>query len=259
MYTDTHCHISDLRIQHKINDIINAAKEVHVTRFLQAGVSPDDWNRQIGLAERYPNEVLCCFGIHPYFIAEKKEAECHLALRLLESLLPKSLGLGETGLDFRSQYLKNHKNAKNHQIFFFEEQIKMAKRNSKPIVLHIVRAHEEALNILKKNITFSGLVHAFNSNYEIALKYLDLGLYISIGGSILNPENHRLADTVKKIPLNRILIESDSPDQLPKILNWPFNEPKIIPLVAARISDLKGISTEAVLRNTTENFDSLFY
>ena len=124
----------------------------------------------------------------------------------------------------------------------------------------MVKAHEDALKILKlwDAHQVGGMVHAFNSSFEIAKKYMDLGFMISVGGAVTYPKNKNLIDAVKKIPLEKLLIESDAPDQPPLGHGQEQNSSLSVLQVAARIAEIKGIGVEVVARQTTENFKTLF-
>jgi len=260
MFADAHLHLSDSRIPESDRDqYVSLAIQNKITHFLEAGVHPDGWIQQIELKNKYPHNIKCSFGLHPYFVAENEPDICESAMDQLAKILNQGVALGETGLDFREQYIQG--DSEDRQIVYFENQLQLAQSFKKPIVLHVVRAHNEALRILwmwKDQLTCSGMVHAFNSSFEVAKQYIDYGLMISIGGAVTYPKNSNLAEAVKKIPLEYLLIESDSPDQKP--LNWPdqFNQPTSVLNVAASIAHLKGLTTEDVLKTTTENFKRLF-
>lgn len=130
----------------------------------------------------------------------------------------------------------------------------MAIKFKKISVFHFVRCHDDAVGILKKyNLPKGGFVHAFNSNYETAKKYLDLGFMLSIGGPLMREDNRPLHEAVKKIPLERILIESDSPDQAPPSRGENYNEPWTIVEIAAKLSELRGITPTEVISSIKRN------
>lgn len=260
MFADAHLHLSDSRISDSDRDqFVSDAFQNKITYLLEAGVHPEGWIQQIELQKKYPQNIRCSFGLHPYFVAENERDICESAMDQLAQILNQGVALGETGLDFREQYIQG--DAEDRQIVYFENQLQLAHSFKKPLVLHIVRSHNEVLRILwmwKDQLESSGMIHAFNSSYEVAKQYIDYGFMISIGGAVTYPKNNNLADAVKKIPLEYLLIESDSPDQKP--MNWPdqFNQPSSVLNVAASIAHLKGLATEDVLKTTTENFKRLF-
>lgn len=254
---DAHSHLSDLRFVEQGIDPVEAALRSGVDYFLQGGVGPDDWQRQQELALKYPNHIGTCFGLHPYWVSDHSPEDCEAALDTLARLLPSALALGELGLDFRPKIVgEKH----SHQIDFFEKQIELAHFTHKPIVLHLVQAHEEALQVLNTWAVPSrgGMVHSFNGSAHKAEDFLKLGLYISVGGPLCRPDNQRLRQAVKEIPMERLLIESDSPDQAAFPEEGVLNTPESIFEVARTIGVIKSLDPDEIFDITTANFKRLF-
>lgn len=247
-FIDSHCHLADTRMDQNRDDVIQQAIQKNIRTFIQAGVGPEDWQKQLELKKKFPENMIPCFGLHPYFVSDHSEEQCEQAFTQLKSALHQSLGLGECGLDFREIIVKGQ-NAK--QIQFFKKQLELADQTHKVPVLHIVRAHDEAFKILKNYQLQRGfMVHAFSSKKSNATKYLDKGAYLSIGPSALIENNHALHESISYIPMDRLLIESDSPDPKP--------EPWTILDIAAKIATLKKLSAEQVLETARENLLQLF-
>ena len=259
-FVDSHAHWSDLRITPDLfSQMMSHCEFNRINFIMQGGVDPDDWDRQLELNNQFPGRIGLCFGLHPYFIARSTQEECEQAMDLLAKKISQSMALGETGLDLRSQFVANEFD-RVRQINFFEQQIELAKAVSKPLVLHIVRAHDEAQKILTLWDLPSkpGYIHAFNSNIQNAKRYTELGFMLSVGGAITHPKNHDLRSAILQIPLESLLIESDSPDQAP--LDWKgLNQSWSILRVAEEISILrKDVSAEEILKISTDNFNRLF-
>ena len=258
-YIDAHSHWADIRLNPNFDFIKNRLKsclDKNINFFLQAGVDSSDWLRQIEIKKIYPQNFGLCFGLHPYFVSRSSFEECELALDQLISYLPEAMALGEVGLDFRPNIMKE---SEGLQIEIFENQIELAKAFQKPMVLHIVQAHEKALQIF--NIwgvpDRKGFLHAFNGSYETAVKYIDKGFLISLGGAVTYPKNRKLQDCIKKLPLEYLLIESDAPDQPP--LGWEgVNESTSIYNVADKIAKIRNLNTFEILEINTSNFRRLF-
>lgn len=259
MYCDCHGHWTDPRVTEEQRQtwMYDSLKN-NLNLFMEAGVNPEGWQRQILLQKQYPQNFKNAFGLHPYFVAENDNEICEEAMNELSKILSQAAGLGETGLDFREQYIQN--GAEDRQIVFFENQVQMAKVFSKPLVLHVVRAHNEALKVLLlwEADSVGGMVHAFNSSLEIAQQYLKMNFLISVGGAVTFEKNKKLREAVASIPLEKLLLESDCPDQAPA--GWPEerNSPISVLNVAKTVADIKQISPESVLEKTSENFRKLF-
>lgn len=255
IYYDSHSHLADPRLQGQVGDLLARAKSRGIQFHLQGGVGPEDWLRQKELSVQYP-EILCCFGLHPYWVSEHSELECEEALNILSRELQFSKGLGEMGLDLRPQYLETQ----DLQMHVFESQLELAEFAKKPMVLHLVRAFDEAQRVFeifgipeKK-----GMVHSFNGSAPQAEAYLKLGLHLSVGGPVVRSDNKKLHQAVSAIPLELLLIETDSPDQPPPGLQPGKNEPESLWLVAETIGKIKKITPEEVLDISSQNLKKLF-
>ena len=251
---DTHCHLADTRWNEDPATLLDRQRAKGVGAFVMGGVDPADWERQLTWAAQFPGVVYPCFGLHPYFVADNSAEACEQALVRLEELLPQALAMGEIGLDYRGKIAKG---SEARQLSFFSRQLEMALGHSKALVLHIVRAHSQALKELKRHSSPRGFVHAFNSNLETALAYQSMGLFISVGGA-LHPGNKALYEAVRGLPLESLLLESDSPDQAPPELHEKRNEPWTIHLVARHVADIKGLPVHRVLEICHENLLRLF-
>jgi TatD DNase family protein len=257
MYADSHGHWTRVEANLQEKWFIQA-QEQSLTYFMEAGVDPEGWPKQIALKAQYPENFKLAFGLHPYFVALHDNETCEQGMNELAKIISKAHAIGETGLDFREPYIQNE--ADDRQMVFFENQIQLAIATSKPLVLHVVRAHSEALKALSiwEAEQVGGQVHAFNSSIEVAEQYLDLNFLISVGGAITFEKNKKLHEAVRQIPLEKLLLESDCPDQPPEGWREPQNSPLSVLLVAKTIAEIKQIPFEQVLEKTTENFKNLF-
>lgn len=258
-YVDAHSHWADSRLpqdDQSLSHRIAVCQADGFDFFLQGGVQPEEWQRQLELKKKFPDNIGLCFGLHPYYVSDHSIEDCEAALDELTLLLPQAMALGETGLDFRPHIMKENQ---GQQIEMFENQLELAKAFQKPLVLHIVQAHDKALQVLdlwgipEKR----GLVHAFNGSYDTAKKFIDRGFLISVGGAVTFAKNRKLQDCVKKIPFEYLLLESDAPDQPPE--GWPgFNESRSVRRVAEQIALIRNISPLDLLEVNTGNFKRLF-
>ncbi len=256
-WIDAHCHLTDPRLQAHVSEILERATAAGVGFFMQGGVEPEDWRRQQDLAQQYPGKIGLCFGLHPYWVADHDEQSCEDALDALAPILPQALGLGEMGLDFRPHLIKD---SRERQMGVFEAQLELAEATKKPVVLHLVHAHEEALRILDVwGVPASkGFVHSFNGSWGKAQDFLSRGLYLSVGGPVVWPQNEKLHQVILEMPLEFLLLETDSPDQAPPRFKQSLNEPASLWDVAAKIAEIHGLTTTEVLTLAAQNFKRLF-
>lgn len=262
VWIDSHCHLADPRIS-DLNNWITESALKGLGYFVQGGVGPEDWQRQIQLAQQHKNKIGLCFGVHPYWVADHTLQECEVALDELANHTGQIVALGEMGLDFRPKILncesQDIADSKSKQISVFEMQLELAQVVKKPIVLHLVQAHEDAIKILDfwGLPSSGGFVHSFNGSLAKAQEFIERGLLISVGGSLLRPDNERLRQAVKSISLEKLLIETDSPDQ-----PGPKYQGQLNPLislfdVAEEVAKIKGITLTEVLDKSRENLKRL--
>jgi TatD DNase family protein len=255
---DAHCHLADLRIYERASEIVENSKRIGITHLIQAGVNPSDWERQSQLQNKFGSAIQIVAGIHPYEIVNKSIEDIKLLLEKLE-IFCRSNGVcavGEIGFDFREAYAPDQ-STRALQSDATLIQIRYANQIQKPCVFHIVRAHDEALKLLQLSTPkWGGMIHSFNAQWSVAKRYLDLGLMLSIGPSILKSKTESLGEVIKKMPLDSLLIESDSPDQAPH--GQKINAPKNIRLVAQACAQASSHSVQDILEKTAQNAKRLF-
>lgn len=258
-YIDCHSHWSDPRLfeRPEWREWLQSAIAQQIDFFLLGGQEPLEWKNQVILKNQYPENFGLCFGLHPYFVSQHSFEECESALDELAQRLPQAMALGEAGLDFRPHIMKD---SAAQQIEMFENQIEIAKAFAKPMVLHLVQAHEKALQVfnLWDPPDRGGFVHAFTGSYETARSYIDRGFLISVGGAVTYDKNKKLHDCVKKIPLEALLLESDAPDQPPLAWSDEVNHSQSILNVARAIAQIRELSPIDILEISASNFKRLF-
>lgn len=260
-WVDSHSHLADERwnaLGSAAQDaVILEAMQLGIGYFMQGGVGPEDWQRQNTLKQRHRREIGLCFGLHPYWVAAHQKMECEQALDMLAPLLTEAQGIGEMGLDFRPHVMLE---SKDLQIEMFENQIELAEASSKPMVLHLVQAHDEAQRVFDVwGVPRSkGMVHSFNASFAKAEDFLKKGLLLSVGGPVCRRDNQRLHQAVKEIPLEFLLLETDSPDQPPPRYQGHLNPPSSLWDVAQAIAELKSLDPTEILDICSANFRRLF-
>ena len=236
-------------------------------------------NRELlALAERMPDFLFVAIGVHPtrsfhYCRLDKHGNRIHYELHWKErkelnryAEHPSVVAIGETGLDYHIPEEEQHRFCQKR---WFLYQLKLAHKKHLPVILHIREAHEDALKMLKRHrkLLCGGVCHCFKGSVETASQYVSLGLKLGIGGSLLQntPESKQLEQTVAQMPLENFLLETDGPfvkPECPELPDKQFakarNTSLILPAVAKRIAQLKGISFDEVVRVTSENAVKLF-
>lgn len=251
-WIDAHCHLSDPRIYEDIDAVLARSRAAGVGRWVLAGYSPDDWQRQLELRKKLGDQVVLSFGLHPWWVIEQSAENIDAGLAKLKSQLPQAQLLGELGLDA----YKERRASLPKQIPVFEKQLALAREFSKPTVLHIVAAHEESISALKPKAPWSGWVHSFSGSAEQAAVYLDLGLMISLSGSATRLPEPKLRKLLAAIPPDRLLLETDSPDQAPRLTGiepGAPNTPANLLKIAEHFGHFCGQTAQVLLNRSLEN------
>lgn len=250
---DSHCHLDMLVGYDSHDNIIKRAIESNVHYMQTICTRLEDFPKILVIAENYRN-VFASIGIHPSEVREVISASELINLAKNDRVV----GLGETGLDYH--YNKDTTQQKL-QKQSFEEHIKASCENKLPIIVHTREAEEDTYDIIasyKKTFNFLGLIHCFTASERFARKILDLGFYISVAGIVTFKNADELRSIIKFIPLDRLLVETDSPYLTPVPKRGKTNEPSYVKYVAEVISNLKGITFEECAKQTTDNFFTLF-
>ncbi len=257
-YIDAHCHLADPRLSSSLEVSLEAAKRVGISSWVQGGIDPNDWQRQLALREKFGSSIILCFGLHPWWVAGSSESQRDEAMVELSKQLPKADAIGELGLDFLPKH--GSVESRHQQVILFEKQLRLANQYYKPMVLHVVQAHAEALDVLRRQGPFprGGIVHAFTGSFEVAREYLELGLVISVGGAVTRPGYRAVKAAIPLLPPEGIVIETDAPDQKPFGDVGAFNEPSNLVPIAAAVAKLRSESTEAVLGRSSRVLRKLF-
>lgn len=253
MFVDSHCHLDKLDYQDVhtgIQDVIQKAKAAHVEKLLSVGVTLGSFPKMLELIEPY-SEVMASCGVHPLDV----ESEFSLEQFKHYASHERVVAIGETGLDYHYQ-----PDTAQLQKIRFEQQVDVAVELNKPLIIHTRNAREDTLAILKNGSAeqCGGVIHCFTEDLPFAQAAMDLGFYISISGIVTFRQAKELKEAVKQLPLERLLIETDSPYLAPVPHRGKENQPAYVVEVAAYIAQLKGVSLKEVAEKTTQNYHDLF-
>ncbi len=252
MIFDSHAHLDDERFDKDRDHMIARAKENGIELILNPGADLNTSIRAVNLAEKY-DMVYAAVGVHPHDVKDMDEDTIEVLKAL--SNKKKVVAIGEIGLDFYYDY-----SPRDEQRKWFRRQIELAKEVNLPIITHDRDAHEETFNILKEyDVGNTGCVmHCYASSVEMAREYIKMGVYISLAGPVTFSNARKTYDVAKEIPLEWLLVETDSPYLTPTPYRGKRNEPAYVKLVAEKIAEAKGISLEEVAKQTTLNAKKLF-
>ena len=251
---DSHAHIQGKEYTGEVDAVIGRAREAGVEQIIVVGGAGDMSSNTaaVALAESWPN-LYATVGMHPHDAKDVGEEE----LQQLKELAahPKVIAVGETGLD----YYYNH-SPREVQRRVFAQFIRLASETDLPLVVHERDAAREVAELLRGEGEgkIRGVIHCFTGDYAAACAYLDLGFYLSLTGIITFKNAEPLREVVRKMPLDRIFVETDSPYLTPVPHRGRRNEPAYVRFVAATIASVKGLNIEELARVTTNNVRELF-
>lgn len=252
MLADTHAHLNDPQLAGDLPAIVEGARQAGVTRIIDVGDSIERSRLAITQAECY-GCIWAAVAVHPHEAASLDDEAVELLREM--SNHPKVVAIGEIGLDY---YYENHD--REIQKRAFVRQIELASEVGLPVIVHNRDAHADVLSILREAAVrgIEGVMHCYSGSYELAMEFIDLGFYISMAGPVTFKNAKRPVEVASRIPLDRLLVETDCPYLAPVPVRGRRNEPAYVCYTAERIAQLRGISLEEFAEITTRNASRLF-
>jgi len=253
MYFDTHAHLDDERFDEDREELIARMKEEGISPCMTVGANMRMNAVNVELAKKHEGYLYATVGLHPH---DAKELNDETMAQMKEwAKLPQVKAWGEIGLDY--YYDRSERDV---QRAAFRAQLDAAKELGLPVILHIRDAHGDALDILreKKGNLPRGVVHCYSGSWESAQEYMSLGFHISFTGSVTFKNAVKLAEVSDKIPLDRLMIETDCPYMAPVPHRGKRNDPTLVKVIAQFLADRRGMDVEELARITRENGLKLF-
>lgn len=254
MLIDTHTHIYCEEFDDDRDAVVKRAIDAGVELMLLPAIDSTTTLRQQQLAEQYPEHFRMMAGLHPTSVGENFEEELCLVKQQLESTHDRYVGVGEIGLDL---YWDTSRRAEQEEVLL--RQMRLAEQYDKPVALHIRNAYSEFFDLMGhlNRPQYSGVMHCYSGTLQEAQQGIEMGFYLGIGG-VLTYKKSTLPEIVRQIPLERLLLETDSPYLAPVPHRGRRNESAYIVSVAQMIADIKGKRIDYVASATTENARQLF-
>jgi TatD DNase family protein len=253
MFVDSHCHLNYEGLAENQPEVLARARAAGVETMLNIATRSSEWDDVLAVAEREP-DVFASVGVHPHDADTHADVETETLVA--RAAHPRVVGIGETGLDFYYD-----RSDRDRQRASFRAHIAAARETGLPIIVHTREAEEDTAHILADEMgkgAFGGVIHCFTASRDFADFALDLGLYVSISGIVTFKNAADLQATAKTIPLDRLLIETDSPFLAPVPHRGKKCEPAFVADTARFLADLRGEGVETLARATADNFRTLF-
>jgi len=253
MFTDSHTHLYLETFSSDLNTVITNAVHNNVNRFLLPNIDVDTLPKLLSICKQNKDLLFPMIGLHPCSVSKNYFKDLQ---KLEEYIGQKSfIGIGEVGIDlyWEDKFIKEQKEA-------FRIQINWAKKYDLPLIIHCRNSFNEIYSILKSEKTdnITGIFHCFSGTHEEALKIIGMGFYLGIGG-VLTFKNTTLPEVIKKIDLQNLVLETDSPYLAPHPMRGKRNEPKFLPLIAEKIAKIHNTKIEKVAKITNQNINTIFF
>lgn len=257
MLIDTHCHLDAPEFNADRDAVTLAAHQAGIHQIVVPSVARDNFQTVIDLAHRH-QQCFMALGIHPMYVDHAQPSDLVLLKQFIEAQLahrkPKIVAVGEIGLDF----FVTQQNRETQE-YFFIEQLKIAQAFELPVILHVRRAVDEVLKQLRRNSVVGGIAHAFNGSPQQAEAFIKLGFKLGFGGAMTYSRALKIRELAKSLPLESIVLETDSPDIPPEWIGTKGrNSPKELLKIAEVFADLRGIELSQIIETTGKNVLEIF-
>ena len=254
MISDSHCHLDFPELFNEIDSVVDRAIKSDIKYLLSICTTPESFEKIKIIVDKFKN-IYGTFGIHPHEANNFNDINANKIIER-KNENEKIIGIGETGLDY---YYNHSDNVIQKKVFI--KHIEAAKKLKIPLIVHSRKAELDTFDILKNNMKDTDLkviIHCFTGNKDFAKKLIDLGCYISISGIITFKNSSELVEAASFIPIDKLLVETDSPYLAPEPKRGKRNEPSFITHTINKLSIIKNLNKKIIINNTTNNFKKLF-
>jgi len=253
---DSHCHLDFSQFDIDRENVLEACSNVGICEIVIPGVLASTWQEllnfclQNNTSDTHKVKLHPTIGLHPMFMNNHRNENIHQLDQLLST--NSIVALGEIGLDFFEAETKHH-DLQLKQIELFEAQLKLAKKHDLPVIIHCRKAHDQILKLLKKYQLKGGIAHAFNGSMRLAEEYINLGFKLGFGGMLTYGRSTKLRSLVKELPLEAIVLETDSPDMTVAQHRGERNSPEYLTFVLEAIAEIRKETIQLIATQTTKN------
>jgi len=246
---DTHCHLDVAEFDLDRDEVLAHCRAKNISKIVIPAIEASTWHKVMDLCNKekglYP-----AFGLHPVFIDKHQDSDINKLEVLVKTQKP--VAIGEIGLDFYIKELDQQR-----QIYFFEAQLEIAKKHELPVILHVRKAHDRVLQLLKKIKVKGGFSHAFNGSMQQAEQYLELGFKLGFGGTLTYENSTKIHQLAKSLPLDAIVLETDAPDMVVESHRGERNSPEYILEALSALVKIRNEDIDIIAKHTTQNANKI--
>ena len=247
--TDTHCHLDVAEFDLDRDRILKRCRDKGISKIIVPAIEAKTWNKVLDLCHA-ENGLYPALGLHPVFIQQHQSDDLAKLEQLLESAKP--VAIGEIGLDFFIKELDQQQ-----QLDLFKSQLLIAKKYNLPVILHVRKAHDQVLQLLKKIKVKGGFCHAFNGSKQQAEHYIELGFKLGFGGTLTYKNSTKIHQLAKSLPLDAIVLETDAPDMVVESHRGQRNSPEYILECLTALANIRNEDINLIAKQTTQNANDI--
>lgn len=259
VFTDSHCHLDFDDFSEDLVNLLAQCNQQKISRIVVPSISPDNWQNVLTTTAEHSKkhcQLLPCLGIHPWFLNDLTEQSLIKLSTMCQQHQNKIVAIGEAGID--GTIAKEFNNMAKQELFF-EYQLQLANELDKPIIVHHRRSHSEVSKLLRQvKPTKAGIIHAFSGSYQQAKQYLDLGFKLGVGGTITYDRAEKTRKTIKKLPIECLVLETDAPAMPLSGYQGKVNSPLKIVEVFNHLCLLRAEKKETLAHQLEENINNIF-